>query len=250
MNYSERTYRTEMGGEDLVSLELRYRETDLWIGLTGLGHRGEELEARILSHLESCWREIEQCIAGLPEFYTSLTPVDVPTSLRPLPSSMAAAARRAGTGPMAAVAGAIAESVGRETDRILAAPRIIVENGGDMFIKTDREVICRVFAGESPLSRQVRLHIPPSVSPVGVCTSSATVGPSLSFGAADAVTIVAKDTAFADAAATAWANRVTCREDVTPVIEEMKDQREIIAGVIILGDCLGCFGDIPISFGL
>ncbi len=252
MNYTERTYRSAMGGTGLVPLEIHYRETDLWIGMDRSASEGldrRELTHLVLGRVRTCWHEIGWCIARCRDFLSSYVPIkDIPGSPT-LCTAMLEASRRAGTGPMAAVAGAVADAVGRELSHVLGARELIVENGGDIYVQTTQGVICRVFAGASPLSGQVRIHIPKEVSPVGVCTSSATVGPSKSFGRADAVTVVAADAAFADAAATAWANRVKSQDDIAPVIEAMKDQREIIAGVIILGDRLGFFGDIPISFG-
>jgi len=96
---------------------------------------------------------------------------------------MYAAAEVAGVGPMAAVAGAVAEYVGR--DLLQWGEQVIVENGGDVFLSSTVERLAAVHAGTSPFSGRVALAVPAGRTPVGVCTSSATVGHSLSFGRAD-----------------------------------------------------------------
>ncbi len=123
---------------------------------------------------------------------------------------MAAAAQTAGVGPMAAVAGAIAECVGREL--LEFSPEVIVENGGDIFLKVSHRRTVGIFAGDSPLTGRIGIQIEARDTPLGVCTSSGTVGHSLSFGRADAVVVLAPAAALADAAATAIGNRVSRKE--------------------------------------
>jgi ApbE superfamily uncharacterized protein (UPF0280 family) len=120
----------------------------------------------------------------------------------------------------------------------------MVENGGDIYIDIKEDIDIAVFAGQSPLSNRVGLHIPASVSPVGVCTSSGTVGPSLSFGKADAVMIVCKDVLLADSYATAMANRVKTTADIESVIDYISDRSDILGALIVKDDkmaVIGCF---------
>ena len=116
----------------------------------------------------------------------------------------------ANVGPMAAVAGAMAEFVSKDLLKI--SKQVIVENGGDIYLATSRERTIGIYAGTSPLSMKLGITISPEDSPLGVCTSSGTVGPSLSFGKADAVCILSKSAALADAAATAVGNVVRGEE--------------------------------------
>jgi ApbE superfamily uncharacterized protein (UPF0280 family) len=115
-------------------------------------------------------------------------------------------------GPMASVAGAVAEFVSK--DLLPLSDELIIENGGDIYLETSKERTIGLYAGPSPLSLKVGLIITPEDAPLGVCTSSATVGPSLSFGKADAVCILSKSGALADAAATAVGNVVKERKDI------------------------------------
>jgi ApbE superfamily uncharacterized protein (UPF0280 family) len=158
---------------------------------------------------------------------------------------MADSAAEAGVGPMAAVAGAIAEFVGNGL--LEFSPEIIVENGGDVFLKSLKNRIVSIYAGESPLSEKIGLEIQPEETPLGICTSSGTVGHSLSYGQADAVVAVSKSTPLADAAATAIANLISKPDDIPKGIEFAESIRGLKGTVIIKGDRMGVWGDIKIS---
>ena len=157
-----------------------------------------------------CWRIISPAI---PDLLTALVPFPVGDDAPAIARAMAEAAAKVNVGPMAAVAGAFAEFVGR--DLLKYSPEVIVENGGDIFLKSTKSRLVGVYAGEdSPLTGQVALKIEPLDTPLGVCTSSGTVGHSLSFGKADAVVALSRSTALADAAATAIGNIVKAETDV------------------------------------
>jgi ApbE superfamily uncharacterized protein (UPF0280 family) len=145
---------------------------------------------------------------------------------------------------MAAVAGAMAQFVGR--DLLSLTPNVIVENGGDIFLKCKDNINIGIFAGESPLSDRLAIRVGPEEMPVGICTSSATVGPSLSLGRADAVCVRSSSAALADAAATAVGNRVKTKKDIKKALafgSQIKDVRGIL---IILGDELGVWGEMEL----
>lgn len=148
---------------------------------------------------------------------------------------------------MAAVAGAVAEYVGvRCAD--FTSGEVIVENGGDIFICIERRpLISAIWAGKSPLSGRIGLRITPEATPLGICTSSGTVGHSRSFGTADAVTILSRSTALADAAATAVGNMVKTEMDIDAALEYMGGIKEIIGGVIIKGTRLGAWGGVELA---
>ena len=109
---------------------------------------------------------------------------------------------------MSAVAGAVALKVGENLKKRFGIKEVIVENGGDIYADLCQDMDISVFAGSSPLSEKVGLHIEAAYAPLGICTSSGTVGPSLSFGKADAVMIVCSDVMLADTYATAFANTI------------------------------------------
>lgn len=137
---------------------------------------------------------------------------------------------------MAAVAGAIAEFVAEG----LGSPEVIIENGGDLYLKIKRTRTIALFAGEkSPFSYELGLSIHPEQTPIGVCTSSGTVGHAKSFGQADAVTILSSNCALADAAATAVANIVLGPDSIAEAIVFAQKIPQV-RGVLIA--CSGKFG--------
>ena len=190
---------------------------------------------------------MEVYLGADPEYATALRPYvpapDAPSVLW----EMADAARQAGIGPMSAVAGAIAQRVGNAVRARFGVEEIIVENGGDIYVALRKPMDLAVFAGESPLSRKVGVQIPAEATPLGVCTSSGTVGPSLSFGKADAVMIVCKDCALADAYATAFANTIQTAADIPSCMERIGKRKEILSAICIKDDQMGLFGNFNLK---
>ena len=103
-----------------------------------------------------------------------------------------------------------------------------------------------VFAGQSPLSERIGLHIPASDFPLGICTSSGTVGPSLSLGRADAVMIVCKDVLLADSYATAMANRIQSVNDLQPVIDRIQNIPDILGAIAVKDDRMAICGQFEL----
>ncbi len=191
--YQPRSYRRIVAPDDLVSFEVAIAETDLFI----LAARRLTQQAR--AAIREARRQIESHAALHPEFLEARQPLAPPGYLPTVPLRMYEAAERADTGPMAAVAGAIAEHVARALHP--SSSQVIVENGGDLFIISHRERLVAVRAGASPLDGKIALAVP--AGEMAVCTSSGTVGHSDSAGSADAVVVAAEDGALADALATA-----------------------------------------------
>lgn len=238
MAYEPRTYRRWTKPQDLVSFRVSVFETDLFIScdrdLSG------EAERRIISLRQ----DIEAYIAGHPDFKDALTPVAVEIEAPDIIREMAGAAETAGVGPMASVAGAIAEGVGKGLLEV--SPQVIVENGGDIFISSRIPRVVGIYAGDSKFSRRLGLKIEADETPCGICTSSGTVGHSLSFGKADAVVVLSRSTPLADAAATSLCNRVKSKADVEKAIDCGKGIEGIGGVVIILQGTLGVWGDVKL----
>ncbi len=157
---------------------------------------------------------------------------------------MAQAAEKAGVAPMAAVAGALAESVGREL--LAFSPEVIVENGGDIFLKLSKPRLVGVYAADSPFTGRIALEVRPDETPLGICTSSGKVGHSLSFGQADAVIALSPSTPLADAVATAVGNLVKEKDDIPQAIEFAQGIEGLRGIVILLGDELGVWGEVTL----
>jgi uncharacterized protein len=236
--YEPRTYRTRMARPGLTGFRVEVKETDLWV----LAARDFSSDVRDLVIQER--QQLEAYIAGHPGFLTSLVPWPADPFAPPVVREMIDAAAAAGVGPMAAVAGALAARVGRFLTPL--SPEVIVENGGDIYLAIAHPATVALFAGKSPLSHRVGLNLDPALSPLGVCTSSATVGHSLSFGKADAACILAKNTALADAAATALGNRIQGAEAIAPALEWVASVPDLLGAVVIVGDKLGAWGQVEL----
>jgi ApbE superfamily uncharacterized protein (UPF0280 family) len=236
--YQPRTYRHWIEGKDLVAFNVTEKETDLYVRATSnLTQKARRITLKYR-------RQIEGYIERHPDFQTSLEPVTVPENAPRIIREMAAAGTKAGVGPMAAVAGAIAECVGREL--LEFSPEIIVENGGDIYLKTLKKRVVGIYAGESPLTGKIGLEINPKDTPLGVCTSSGRVGHSLSFGQADAVVAIAISAALADAAATSIGNRVRQAGDINGAIGFARGIEELRGAVIIIGGNIGVWGEVKL----
>jgi len=145
---------------------------------------------------------------------------------------------------MAAVAGTVAEYVSRVL--LEYSTEIIVENGGDLYLNTDRELTIGIFAGPSPLSEKIGLKIDPQDMPLSLCTSSGTVGPSLSMGQADAVTVRSHSAALADAAATAIGNMICQVSDIAAGIQAARKIAMLEGILIVKDDQVGAWGDMEL----
>ena len=236
--HQERTYRNQIYPDRLVSFQAIVKETDLHIQAT---------RNLLSSSRESILRHrgyIESFIRQHPEFATSLVPLHIQRPVPEIIAHMLNAAAVCGVGPMAAVAGAVAEHVGH--DLLKLSPEIIIENGGDIFMRTYQPVTIAIFAHRSPLNMRLGIKIGGGERPLSICTSSGTVGHSLSFGAADAVTVVSRSCSLADAAATAIANRVRQKRDVQEALNYGKDIKGVNGIVIIINDKAGLWGNLEV----
>ena len=114
-------------------------------------------------------------------------------------------------------------------------------------MRTQRSRNIALFAGKnSPFSYKLALAIDPEETPLGISTSSGTVGHSLSFGRADAVTVVSSNCALSDAAATAVANLVQGPKSIENAIEAAQNIPEVTGVVIACGEKLGVWGKIKL----
>jgi uncharacterized protein len=201
-------------------------------------------------------RNLERYLLLNPAFRDSLVPLPDPLpdssiplspgsgTVPPLARAMHRASLATGVGPMAAVAGAFAEAAGRAA-LTAGARESIVENGGDIFMKLESPLVIGLYAGDSSLSGKLAFMIEPDRTPLGVCSSSGTLGHSLSFGKCDLATVFSADTALADAAATLAANLVSTEADIQPTLERVGAIPGILGLLIIKGGKLGMTGVLP-----
>jgi len=236
--YEPRTYRHQVKGKDLVSFNVVIKETDLYVrASSNLKRKTERLVLKYRGI-------IERYFERHPAFLTSLEPVNVSPDSPLIIKLMAESAGKVGIGPMASVAGAINEFVGKEL--LDFSPEVIIENGGDIFLKSQARRIVGIYAGKSPLTGRIGLEIEGKDTPLGICTSSGTVGHSLSFGKADAVITLSPSCTLADAAATAIGNIIKQPEDITTGIELARSIEGLKGALIIQDDKIGLWGEARI----
>jgi hypothetical protein len=189
-------------------------------------------------------KALEQYLLSDTAFRDSLVPVPLPPDAPALVLTMHQASLATGVGPMAAVAGAFAEAAGRAA-LAAGARETIVENGGDIFMLLESPLVMGLYAGASPLSGKLAFRIELGRTPLGVCSSSGTMGHSLSLGNCDLATVFSVDTALADAAATLAANLVSTEADIEPALERIGAIPGIMGVLIIKGNKLGMKGELP-----
>ena len=238
MNPKERIYRNRISTDKLVAYNVQIRETDLLI-LSEI-----DLTPDVRKSVYKHRGFIESYIERHPDFLTSLAPVPNDSLAPPIVRHMITASHTVGVGPMAAVAGAIAEYVGN--DLLEITRNVIVENGGDIFLMTDFDATIGIYAGNSPLTYKINLLIKAQETPMGVCTSSGTVGHSLSFGRADAVCVLSKSATLADAAATAVGNLVKDNRDIKAALERGIRIEGVLGVAVIIGESFGAIGDVEL----
>lgn len=238
MTYEERTYRSLINKDNLTSYNITVAESDLFISSdTSLAVVAEK---SLINHRQA----LESYIKNHPEFRTSLLPLPEDNLAPPIVRDMLNKSKVCGVGPMASVAGAIAEFVGY--DLLNLTENIIIENGGDIFLRSKKNLTVSIYAGESALSYQVNILVKPKETPLGICTSSATVGPSLSFGKADAVCVISQSATLADAAASAIGNRVKSKKDIKLALDYGIKISGVKGIILICGDDMGAIGDVEL----
>lgn len=221
----------------LLGYQVQIEESDLMIftecDLSRLAHKW-------LHHYRL---EIENYAAEHPGWVGTLRPYPAEDTAPGIIKHMAAAAATTDVGPMAAVAGAVAQAVGRRL--VPHSSEIVVENGGDIYLygESPRNVLIK--AGQSPYSGRLAIQVCPK-GELSVCTSSGTSGHAKSFGRADAAVAIGLDAALADAAATALGNRVQTAADISTALAWAGQIPGLTGCLLIIGDCLGAWGDIEL----
>ena len=189
-------------------------------------------------------RILEDYIDRHPDFLHSFEPVELYTGAPEVAQRMVRAARLVGVGPMAAVAGAMAQCAG-EAGLEAGAKEAIVENGGDIYLRAAEPVIIGLGTGTTDLSGRLAFSLQAHDTPISICSSSGKMGHSKSLGECDLATVVARDAALADAAATQAANLVRTVEDVNPALERIAAIEGIEGVMIIKNDRVGLAGQLP-----
>jgi uncharacterized protein len=189
-------------------------------------------------------RILEHYIERHRDFGRSFEPIESNDNAPPIAQRMARAGRLAGVGPMAAVAGAMAQCAG-EAGLKAGAREVIVDNGGDIYLRVAEPVIIGLDSGGADLADRLAFSLKADDTPISICSSSGRMGHSTSLGQCDLATVVSKDAALADAAATRAANLIKTAEDVDAALEQIT-AIEGVDGVLIVKDArVGLAGHLP-----
>jgi hypothetical protein len=197
-----------------------------------------------ISSIKHHRRQLEEYIQIHPRFLYSFEPVAVDDGPKAV-MLMAEASAKAGVGPMASVAGVLADLA--VVEMIGDGCRVaVVENGGEISAVSDQPVDVALAAGDVQLSREMGFRL--RKFPIGVATSSGLYSHAFSFGEAEAVTVFAVNAGVADGVATAVANLIK-GDDVRDVIKQGIDRAlsiDVVRGVFILyRGIVGKAGQVP-----
>jgi ApbE superfamily uncharacterized protein (UPF0280 family) len=237
-----------MGKERFCSFSVSHLETDLWIGIdTAHASYVADIHRVALAEIQKLRSILDSYISTNHNFQESLVPIAIENNAPSIAIEMANASRIANVGPMATVAGTFAQHIGMLVKERFKLNEVVVENGGDIYLNVQDEIVMSVFAGQSPLSEKVGVRIPAAFGELGICTSAGTVGPSLSFGKADAVMIACRSTALADAYATGIANKIQTPDDIEPILEKLENEKDILSAIIICQDKMGIRGEFELE---
>lgn len=235
-----------MEGDRFISFQISHLETDLWIGVNKECYF-QGIEKDVYNKIKSLRDLIENYISLKPIFKDSFSPIpddlNAPEEIR----AMIKASTIAGTGPMSAVAGLFSQVIGELLLNKYGAQEVVVENGGDIFLKVLHDIDMAIYAGKSEFSNKIAVTIPYNSTPIGICTSSGTVGHSKSFGNSDAVMVACKDTALADALATRLGNEVKSINYISSTIQLSEKFSKIVFLIIIVDNKIGIKGKFSIK---
>ena len=233
--YKKRFYRTNTYNSDLVAFHVRHFESNLQI----CAH--SDLSGISFEYLRRFHEQVSDYCQSHPEFEKSLRPVKIAEKTPEIIRTMYKASMRAGVGPMATVAGAIAEAVGKKL--LKHSREIIIENGGDIFIAVSKDRKIGIFAGIGNVCNHLIINIKSYQSPCGICTSSGQFGHSLSMGNTCATIIISKSSALADGYATAFGNMVNNDDDINLALKSARKKKDINGIVIITSSKMAAYGD-------
>ncbi len=244
MEHFLRNYRRGLCPSGMDYFTVAVKETDLWVAVGGRPLAGD-LPRQLEQYIWQQRRRLEKYLAGDPLFRETFEPYLVGPDAPAMAREMVRAGNTAGVGPMAAVAGTFAQYAGMWL--LQKYPQVIVENGGDLFICCPQEVKVGIYAGSSPFSGKLAVRVRSDQGSRGLCTSSGTVGPSLSRGRADAAVILAQNASLADAVATAAGNQVQSAQDLKNALNFAAGLPGVEGALIVKDDRMAVWGDIQLE---
>jgi ApbE superfamily uncharacterized protein (UPF0280 family) len=228
--------------KELIKFRVKIADADVFIKTDSNKAASNALESIRRNRLE-----VEKYALKNPKFLKALGPIQINSNSTEVIKRMGYASESATVGPMAAVAGAISDLA---VERMIkdGAKIAIVENGGEISAISNKEINIAINTGSPSLSENIGLKISPEDTPIGIGTSSATVGPGFSLGDADAATVVADNAALGDAVSTSLCNEVKTRDLKTSIkkgLELSKRIKGVRGSIIIKDNVVGLAGKLP-----
>jgi len=189
--------------------------------------------------------EIERYIKLQPEFSESFKPIKIKKNAPLIIKQMSKASHSANVGPMAAIAGAIAEELGNCLDKHVS--ELIIENGGDIFVNVKRQIVIGVRCHNKTIKDNLGILLNKKRGRCAICTSSGTIGHSFSYGKADAATVIAKNGAIADAWATRLGNEIKSQKDIKKALSLLKNIKDVSGALVLYKKTIAAWGDIELT---
>ncbi|MDD5491668.1 MAG: UPF0280 family protein [bacterium] len=239
--YQKRFYRDQFKKSELEYFELAIKESDLFVGVS---KATAEIKALAREKLTQLRQGLENYITENPLFEITFKPIKVSAGAPVVVRRMAYASQQAEVGPMASVAGCLAEMVGESLLRL--SSEVIVENGGDIYLVSTKPRIIGIYAGDSKFSGRLSIEVSPEETPAGICTSSGTIGHSVSLGKADTCLVKSRSAALADAYASTVGNMVRTKADLPVAMEKAKSLPGLDGVLIIIENEMGIWGNIKL----
>lgn len=233
-----RFYRQTVA-DDLYTFEITIKESNLFVKTC------KDLKTIAFDALYSIRKDLESYILKSKSFLASLSPIKQDKNAPDIVKSMIKVSSYVGVGPMACVAGAVSQEVGKVL--LQHCGECIVENGGDIYLKLDRDTSLGLYVGkDNPLNR-LSIILKKSNKPYGICTSSAKIGPSLSFGSSDVSLIISHDAYFSDCLASACGNIIKNEQDLKKAVDLARKFKETVGCCFVCNQKVAFWGDIEIG---
>lgn len=233
-------YRSDIKFDEKYNWRIVYKYSDMFISCD------KDISFKLEKLVREVYDVLESFIIEEKSFKSSLSPIKIREEFPPLIKKMCQKADIFNVGPMASVAGAVCDYIAAGVDKY--CHRLIIENGGDVFIKSNKDVDVGVFLKNENFKNKIYLKIKAKQTPCGICSSSGIFGHSLSMGKSDLVVVLSKSTISADAAATAIANKITKPADIEGAIEYYKKIKDVKGMLIVKDKMLGIWGDIELMY--
>lgn len=231
-------YRNKVKSRNRYNWRILYKYSDILVS------SDKDVEDRLKKLVKEVYSVLESHIKEDPSFQKSLSPVRSKPQYHPLIKKMCDKSAVFNVGPMATVAGAVCDFMAYGLDGLCRC--LIIENGGDVFLKSDRDINMGVYLKNKHFADKLYLRVKRDDMPCGLCSSSGSFGHSLSMGKSDLVTVLAESTISADGAATSAANSINSSEDISKAINIYKNIKDIRGILIVKDDKLGIWGNIEL----